>query len=97
MNFAYNDIRNSVIIFDVDHFKRVNDTYGHAGGDIALKELSCSASTYVRANDILGRIGGEEFLLVLPNTPVDKAIEIIMAFIESKILALVSAISLSFI
>jgi len=70
------DLAFSVIIFDVDHFKKVNDTYGHAGGDIALKELSSSASAYVRANDILGRIGGEEFLLVLPNTTADKAIEI---------------------
>jgi len=66
----------ALIIFDVDHFKKVNDTYGHAGGDIALKSLSAAASTYVRANDILGRIGGEEFLLVLPNTPVGKAVEI---------------------
>jgi len=66
----------ALIVFDVDHFKKVNDTYGHAGGDIALKELSAASSTYVRANDILGRIGGEEFLLVLPNTPVDKAVEI---------------------
>lgn len=77
----------ALIIFDVDHFKKVNDTYGHAGGDIALKTLSASASTYVRAQDILGRIGGEEFLLVLPNTPANKAIEIaerIREVIEQK-------------
>ncbi|MBU2972279.1 GGDEF domain-containing protein [Pseudoalteromonas sp. C2R02] len=79
----------TVIIFDIDHFKKVNDTYGHAGGDIALKALSASASTYVRENDILGRIGGEEFLLVLPNTPIGKATAIaerIREAIEQKII-----------
>ncbi len=63
----------AIIIFDVDHFKQVNDKYGHAGGDIALKTLALTASEYVRNKDILGRIGGEEFLLVLPNTSAKQA------------------------
>lgn|GEM_PF-4234249 len=66
----------AIIIFDVDHFKQVNDTYGHAGGDIALKNIAAIANEYVRGDDILGRIGGEEFLLVLPNTSAIQAMEV---------------------
>lgn len=66
----------AIIIFDVDHFKQVNDKYGHAGGDTALKELALTASEYVRNKDILGRIGGEEFLLVLPNASAKQAAEV---------------------
>jgi len=66
----------SVIVFDVDHFKRVNDNFGHGGGDIALKELTSTANKYVRNHDILGRIGGEEFLLVLPDASATQAYEI---------------------
>jgi len=58
----------SLIIFDIDHFKLVNDIHGHAGGDIALISIAKIANEYVRNQDILGRIGGEEFLLVLPKT-----------------------------
>jgi len=56
----------SIIMFDIDFFKQVNDEYGHAAGDVALKELAILACGFVRANDIIGRIGGEEFLIVLP-------------------------------
>jgi diguanylate cyclase (GGDEF)-like protein len=66
----------SAIIFDVDHFKKINDTYGHSGGDIALKEIALITNEYVRSNDILGRIGGEEFLVILPNTSSKQAYEI---------------------
>ncbi len=66
----------SMIVFDVDFFKKVNDKFGHGGGDIALKELSSTANKYVRNNDILGRIGGEEFLLVLPEASATQAYEI---------------------
>jgi len=68
--------RFAVIIFDIDHFKQVNDSYGHAGGDVALKDISAIANEFVRDNDILGRIGGEEFLLILPKTSVQQATEI---------------------
>lgn len=67
----------SVIVFDIDHFKKVNDTYGHAAGDMVLKELSRIISTkLVRANDFFARYGGEEFVLILSGTPVSAAIDI---------------------
>jgi len=66
----------SIIIFDIDHFKKINDTYGHPAGDIALKDIALIANGYVRNNDILGRIGGEEFLVILPNTSSEQAYEI---------------------
>ncbi len=66
----------AIIIFDIDHFKNVNDTYGHTGGDTALKKIAATASEFVRNNDILGRIGGEEFLIILPNTSSKQAYDI---------------------
>jgi len=66
----------SIIIFDIDHFKKINDTYGHSGGDIALKDIAAIANEYVRNNDILGRIGGEEFLVILPNTSSKQAYDV---------------------
>jgi len=58
----------SMIIFDIDYFKKVNDTYGHYVGDCLLKELSKLISTQISKNDILGRFGGEEFLLLIDDT-----------------------------
>jgi diguanylate cyclase (GGDEF)-like protein len=66
----------AVLSMDIDHFKRVNDRFGHDGGDRALRRLSVVASEVLRASDRLGRVGGEEFLLVLPNTQQDMAMEI---------------------
>ena len=56
----------SVLLFDVDHFKRINDTYGHAGGDEALTHLVALVGARVRGMDVLFRIGGDEFVLLLP-------------------------------
>lgn len=56
----------SLIIFDIDHFKRVNDTFGHPAGDEVLRQISFIAEEQVREGDILGRIGGEEFIWVVP-------------------------------
>ncbi|WFL76578.1 GGDEF domain-containing protein [Altererythrobacter arenosus] len=56
----------SLILFDVDHFKRVNDRHGHTVGDEVLRQISMIAEEQVREGDILGRIGGEEFVWVVP-------------------------------
>lgn len=59
----------SLIMFDLDHFKKVNDTYGHLGGDAVLCAVSRVVKSSLRENDIAGRYGGEEFGIILPNTP----------------------------
>ena len=58
----------SVIYYDLDYFKAVNDTHGHACGDFVLRECADVARACLRGDDILGRYGGEEFVVVLPNT-----------------------------
>lgn len=66
----------SILMFDLDHFKRVNDTYGHAEGDRVLCDVAAAAREVVRDSDLFGRIGGEEFLVALPDTDADAAAEI---------------------
>ena len=66
----------SVLTLDIDHFKKVNDTYGHAIGDIALKSVTDKCTELLRESDILGRIGGEEFGIVLPETTLQDAFTI---------------------
>jgi diguanylate cyclase (GGDEF)-like protein len=63
----------SLILGDLDDFKRVNDRYGHACGDIVLREFAALMNDVVREGDTAGRWGGEEFALLLPDTPVDGA------------------------
>ncbi len=63
----------SIIMYDVDFFKKVNDTYGHDIGDIVLISLSNLVKKNLRDIDIIGRYGGEEFLIILPNTVLDDA------------------------
>jgi len=58
-----------LLLIDIDHFKNVNDTYGHVVGDAVLKNVSKAISDAVRGGDLLARYGGEEFVVVLPNTP----------------------------
>lgn len=58
----------SVVLFDIDHFKLVNDNYGHPAGDLVLVEFARRLTNGLRAGDIAGRWGGEEFLLILPRT-----------------------------
>lgn len=57
-----------VLIFDIDHFKRVNDEQGHATGDVVLTRVAAVARAALRPYDLIGRVGGEEFLVVLPGT-----------------------------
>ena len=70
----YNSIF-SIAMIDIDHFKKINDTYGHNTGDEILRELAGLIKSKLRTSDLIGRWGGEEFILVLPNTtPEDSGI-----------------------
>jgi diguanylate cyclase (GGDEF)-like protein len=62
----------AVIVFDLDYFKEINDKFGHAAGDLALKKFSRSVRRAIRACDVPVRIGGDEFLVILPECPRDK-------------------------
>jgi diguanylate cyclase (GGDEF)-like protein/PAS domain S-box-containing protein len=66
----------SVAIYDVDHFKRVNDTLGHAAGDAVLRRLASISGRCVREGDTIGRLGGEEFAIIMPGAGLDQAIRI---------------------
>lgn len=66
----------AVVMMDIDHFKSVNDTYGHDVGDELLRELAGLLTEKTRESDVLGRLGGEEFTLILPNTTVDNALSV---------------------
>ena len=66
----------SIWMFDIDLFKKVNDTHGHLAGDYILKELSFLIRNSIRKSDICGRFGGEEFLLLLPNTKANGALKL---------------------
>ena len=75
------------IMIDIDFFKSVNDTYGHAVGDLVLKTVSNTIKTQLRDYDIAGRYGGEEFLILLPYTNIDEAklvAERLRAAVENK-------------
>ena len=63
----------AVMVADLDHFKRINDLYGHASGDAVLVEVARRLSENMRGVDMLARIGGEEFLIVMPATPFSEA------------------------
>lgn len=66
----------SMVMFDIDHFKKVNDSFGHLAGDYVLKEMAGVVKARLRPDDILGRYGGEEFAILLPETSVQGAITI---------------------
>ena len=63
----------SVIMLDIDHFKAVNDRHGHAAGDHVIRAVASAASDELRASDLLGRLGGEEFAFVLPECDIVQA------------------------
>lgn len=73
----------SVAMIDIDHFKNVNDTYGHPAGDRVIKNLSRLLKQRLRGADVIGRYGGEEFALALPDTPVEIALNVINNLRES--------------
>ena len=76
--FAYCKRNNqpiSAVMLDVDHFKKINDSYGHAAGDIALRNLANLIKTHLRDSDIPCRFGGEEFVVLLPNTSAAEGVE----------------------
>jgi diguanylate cyclase (GGDEF)-like protein len=66
----------SVVSIDIDHFKKVNDTFGHDAGDIVLRDLAKQMKSVSRADDLPCRVGGEEFLIVLPRTSETTAVQV---------------------
>ncbi|WP_350431560.1 diguanylate cyclase [Shewanella sp. H8] len=73
----------SIISFDADYFKLVNDTYGHDMGDKVLVKLASISASMMRETDVVGRVGGEEFLILLPNIDKTKAIEIANRLVDT--------------
>ena len=66
----------SIVMFDIDHFKRINDHLGHAEGDEALREVARCTRETLRGRDVAGRIGGDEFAMLLPETTMSEAISV---------------------
>ena len=66
----------SLIMFDIDKFKNINDTYGHEAGDFILKGLSSLVKQNLRTTDFFARFGGEEFMIIAPETPLSTAKEL---------------------
>ena len=64
-------------LIDIDNFKRLNDSIGHAVGDVALKALAARIKEWLRPVDHVARFGGEEFVVLLPGTPVDEAQQVL--------------------
>ena len=85
-----------MVVLDVDHFKQINDSFGHGAGDCVLRALVGAAGSMLRSNDLLARTGGEEFTILLPDTPastglvaaerVRKAVEKLEVPYESKVI-----------
>jgi len=73
----------SIVMLDIDHFKRVNDSYGHATGDIVITALATLLRKRIRKTDRAGRYGGEEFLLVLPDCPAGQACQLTEQILHS--------------
>ncbi len=73
---ALDHLHSAVMVIDIDHFKRVNDAYGHLVGDVALKTLANIMLLNLRPHDLLVRYGGEEFAIMLPDTEIEEAASI---------------------
>ena len=72
----------SIVLIDLDHFKNVNDTYGHRRGDVVLREFGLFIKTLLRADDTVFRYGGDEFVCILPNANYEQAKRISRRFVE---------------
>ena len=72
----------SLLAIDLDHFKRINDTYGHDAGDVVLQKFVSSIHETIRDGDVFARVGGEEFFLLLPHTTLDVAVQIANRLLE---------------
>jgi diguanylate cyclase (GGDEF)-like protein len=70
----------TLVLIDIDHFKSVNDTWGHQAGDFALKRLSSALSAWLRRTDVVGRYGGEEFAALMLDTTAEQAAPVIDGF-----------------
>jgi diguanylate cyclase (GGDEF)-like protein len=66
----------AILIIDLDYFKKINDTYGHLGGDAVLRKVSKRLLGSLRKTDFVGRYGGEELVVILSETKADKAVEL---------------------
>jgi diguanylate cyclase (GGDEF)-like protein/PAS domain S-box-containing protein len=73
----------SLIVMDLDRFKRINDTHGHQGGDTVLADLLPALGDSLRAHDVFGRVGGEEFFILLPETDIGEAAAVAERFREA--------------
>jgi len=80
--------RGALLIIDADHFKKINDTYGHQAGDEALQRIATAIAGSVRSNDIVGRIGGEEFAAILSGATLEEA-ALVAERIRSEVASLV--------
>lgn len=65
----------SLVMLDLDHFKKINDNYGHQNGDAVLRAIGIELKTHLRKYDVAARFGGEEFVLILPETGLDEAVQ----------------------
>jgi len=61
----------TLLLLDMDHFRSINETWGHPAGDAVLRKFALVANNSVRVTDLVGRLGGEEFIILLPNTPLE--------------------------
>ncbi len=74
----------TLALLDIDHFKRINDTYGHDKGDVTIKEVARILTNHLRETDVVARIGGEEFAIIMPHTPLNEA-EIVINRVRTAI------------